>query len=161
VQAHGNVLRLHPAIPPTLSLLLDRLQGVRRYGRGWVARCPAHSDRTASLSLAAGEDERILIHCFAGCSVQAIVGAIGLTVGDLFPRRLADASPEHRRQLRDHARLANIRAAAACLDLEAAIVLIAASDVAAGRALPDHDLDRLAIAAERVRAARVALEACR
>lgn len=64
--------------------LLCHLEGVRESGRGWTARCPAHQDRSPSLSVAQGDDGRILLHCFAGCQVEAITAAIGLTVHDLF-----------------------------------------------------------------------------
>ena len=47
-------------------------------------RCPAHEDRHQSLSVGEGTDGRILIHCFAGCSMEAIVAATGLETSDLF-----------------------------------------------------------------------------
>lgn len=65
--------------------LLGRLAGVRRSGSGWSARCPAHDDRKPSLSISEGDDGRVLIKCFAGCSVEAIVSAVGLGLQDLFP----------------------------------------------------------------------------
>jgi Protein of unknown function (DUF3631)/Toprim-like len=65
--------------------LLGRLEGVRRSGKGWTARCPAHEDRQPSLSIAEGEDGRLLLHCFAGCPVERVVAAVGLELRDLFP----------------------------------------------------------------------------
>lgn len=53
----------------------------------YVARCPAHDDRHASLSLAEGDDETILLTCHAGCEPKDIVHAIGLEFRDLFARR--------------------------------------------------------------------------
>jgi hypothetical protein len=70
----------------TISKVLELLQGVRRSGSGWAARCPAHEDEKASLSVSEGEDGRVLIHCFAGCAAEAIVHAVGLEMGDLFPK---------------------------------------------------------------------------
>lgn len=67
--------------------ILERLEGVRQSGRGYTCRCPSHDDRSPSLSVAIGDDGRILLHCFAGCEVKNICEAIGLTVGDLFPDR--------------------------------------------------------------------------
>ena len=55
--------------------------------RGWEARCPAHADKTPSLSINEGADGRVLLHCFAGCSVEAITGALGLKKADLMPDR--------------------------------------------------------------------------
>jgi hypothetical protein len=68
--------------------LLSRLDGVRKSGAGrWVARCPAHEDRSPSLSIGEGTDGRLLMRCFAGCEVAEVVGAIGLDLSDLFPPR--------------------------------------------------------------------------
>ena len=63
---------------------LERLDNVKGSGKGWTARCPAHDDRNNSLSVAEGADS-LLLHCFAGCEVDDVVQALGLTMGDLFP----------------------------------------------------------------------------
>jgi putative DNA primase/helicase len=39
------------------------------------------------LSVSTGADGRVLLNCFAGCAVEAIVAALGLSMGDLFPER--------------------------------------------------------------------------
>lgn len=58
----------------------------RPAGRGrWVGHCPAHEDRTPSLSIAPGADGRILLHCFAGCSTESVLEALGLDWEALFP----------------------------------------------------------------------------
>ncbi len=44
----------------------------------------AHSDKRPSLSVNNGEDGRVLLKCFAGCTVQEIVGTLGLEMKDLF-----------------------------------------------------------------------------
>jgi hypothetical protein len=75
-----------------LDEFLARLENLRKSGRGWSARCPAHVDRSNSLSVALGDDGRLLVHCFAGCTVAEIVGAMGLHITDLFP----DAPPRAR-----------------------------------------------------------------
>ncbi len=54
----------------------------------YMCRCPAHDDRSASLSVRAkpsGKDgkERIYLHCQAGCSLDSVLGQMGLTTGDL------------------------------------------------------------------------------
>lgn len=61
------------------------LEGVKRSPRGWKARCPAHKDKSPSLSIREAEDGRILVHCFAGCEVHEICAALGLGVRDLYP----------------------------------------------------------------------------
>lgn len=73
-----------PAV--TAAELADRLGG-RRRGAGWQAKCPAHDDRQASLSISAGDGERVLIHCHAGCEADAVTAAMGLTMEDLMPAR--------------------------------------------------------------------------
>jgi hypothetical protein len=67
--------------------VLSHLQGVRRSGAGWTARCPNHDDRQASLSVKEGDDGRVLLHCFASCANADIVMSAGLSFPDLFPPR--------------------------------------------------------------------------
>lgn len=68
-----------------VARVLSRVQGAKPNGRGWLAKCPAHDDRTPSLSIAQGDDGRVLLKCHAGCTHQAIAGALGLAERDLFP----------------------------------------------------------------------------
>jgi putative DNA primase/helicase len=60
--------------------LVERLGG--RWGvNGGLCRCPAHDDRTPSLSVRPGR-RRLLFHCFAGCDARTIMRALsraGLT----------------------------------------------------------------------------------
>jgi hypothetical protein len=54
----------------TADALLHKLDGVRRTGTDrWIAKCPAHDDRRASLSIRELNDGRALLHDFAGCGV--------------------------------------------------------------------------------------------
>ena len=76
--------------------LLDRLERVRRSGAGWTARCPAHDDRRASLSVGRGDDRRWLLKCHAGCSFDAIVAALGIDARELFPAKRRDPAPARR-----------------------------------------------------------------
>lgn len=81
-----------PYVNP-VDRVLPLLDGVKGAGRGkWIARCPAHDDRDPSLSIREGDDGRVLIHCFTGCSVPDIVAALGLQMGDLFAQS-TPASP--------------------------------------------------------------------
>src|SRR5258705_267491 len=72
-----------------LEHVLGKLDGVKKTTAGWMARCPAHDDRNASLGIREGDDERVLINCHAGCATESVLTAIGLTMRDLFaaPRR--------------------------------------------------------------------------
>lgn len=66
--------------------ILDRLEYVRPTGSGrWMARCPAHTDGTPSLSVRQLSDQRILLHCFGGCGALDVLDSIGLEWADLFP----------------------------------------------------------------------------
>ena len=70
---------------PALDHVLAQLKGVRSSLHGWKACCPAHADREPSLSIGLGEQGQVLLKCFAGCSLERIVEAMGLTILDLFP----------------------------------------------------------------------------
>jgi len=71
--------------------LLSRLDRVKRAGPGrWIARCPAHEDRSPSLSIRECDDGRILLNDFGGCHVESVVAAVGLTLEDLMPPRAID-----------------------------------------------------------------------
>jgi DNA primase len=69
-----------------LGELLAMLDDVRAGQDGnHRARCPAHDDKDPSLSISQASDERLLIKCFAGCSAEDVLGALGLKLSDLFP----------------------------------------------------------------------------
>ena len=52
---------------------------IRRCGNGYIDVCPAHEDRTPSLSICEAEDGKIPLHCFAGCGFDETIGAAGLS----------------------------------------------------------------------------------
>lgn len=68
-----------------LEDVLKRLDGVKRSGGGYSARCPAHEDKNASLSIKQGDNGGIVLHCHAGCTPEQVVEALGLSMKDLFP----------------------------------------------------------------------------
>ena len=67
-----------------ITAILPLLQGAKKAGQGWSARCPAHDDGTASLSISEGSDGRTLLKCHAGCTTDAVCGKLGLNLSDLF-----------------------------------------------------------------------------
>lgn len=71
-------------IPPHLSAILERLGQIQPSKDGFMARCPAHDDHTPSLSIKLEEDSKILLHCFAECTTESILAALGLSFPDLF-----------------------------------------------------------------------------
>lgn len=141
------------------TMLLSRLDGVRRSGDGWRANCPnpVHQHRKPSLSITEAADGRILMECFRCHDTPAILGASGLELADLFPERIKDASPEGRRVAREAFKRASWAAALPVLAREAFVVLLAARDVLAGKVLPVADVDRLAAAVDRIEQAREVL----
>ncbi|MDR5726933.1 MAG: hypothetical protein RB191_05640 [Terriglobia bacterium] len=50
----------------------------------WSAKCPAHPDKNASLTITQGR-RGVLLKCWSqGCAVASIVAALGLRMADLF-----------------------------------------------------------------------------
>lgn len=66
-----------------LNQVIDRLEVTGPAGAGWSAKCPAHDDRTASLSVSEGDTGGVVLYCHAGCDTDKVVAAIGLTLADL------------------------------------------------------------------------------
>jgi hypothetical protein len=123
--------------------VLDRLEGVKPSKPGsWIAICPAHEDKSPSLSVRELEDGRVLIHCFAGCEVSEILRAIGLTITDLFARPRANY-------------LEPVKGGFSAAELlmliahEVTVAAILATDAQKGP-LNEVDLDRLLAAAGRI-----------
>lgn len=95
----------HSASGTALDRVLAALPHARRRGAHWIAPCPAHEDRHPSLSIRA-EGDRVLLHCFSGCSVVEVVSALGLIVADLFdePHRKYERSATRRPPTQDEVR---------------------------------------------------------
>lgn len=123
--------------------LISCLDKVRRSGRGWVAQCPAHDDRTPSLSIREGY-LGILIRCWAGCSLDEICTALGLKPCDLFydtrpdPARIREA--HHRRQVKDAAQKAALYRPDVFREAEAITKAVTITDVSA---LSGKELDEM------------------
>ncbi len=70
-----------------LERILLQLQDVKQAGNSYIARCPAHDDEKASLSLSRGDDGRVLMYCHAGCAIEEICSTLGIKTRDLFPKQ--------------------------------------------------------------------------
>lgn len=69
-----------------LEKVLSCLDKVKAAGTNkWKACCPAHDDKNPSLAITETSDGTVLLKCWAGCTAQNIVSAIGLELRDLFP----------------------------------------------------------------------------
>lgn len=65
------------------EVVLPKLEGIRPAAGGYSAKCPAHDDSSPSLSVKAGDNQPVVFHCFAGCSQDDILAALGLTWEDV------------------------------------------------------------------------------
>jgi len=68
-----------------VARLRERLHVVRGDADHFIARCPAHPDRRASLSVRRGRNGCALVRCFAGCATADVLAAVGQQLRDLFP----------------------------------------------------------------------------
>lgn len=127
--------------------IIDKLHNVRQTGKGrWIACCPAHDDKSPSLSIRQCDDGALLLHCFAGCDIHSIVDALAIDIEDLFPK----TDQQHRpRERRPFIPMDVLRASLT----ESQVVLIACHDILNGAALTDADFKRLQTAHERLQQA--------
>ena len=135
------------------AALLERLEGVRQTRAGeWIARCPAHGDKRPSLSVRELDDGRTLLHCFASCTAEEVLNAVGLDYSALFPEQ-----PKGGYYVRNPRRPFSAIAVLRCVGFEATVAAVAAADLARGEAITEADRARLLLAAERLgKAAEVA-----
>lgn len=125
------------------TALLSRLDKVRRTKPGtWVACCPAHEDKHPSMAIR-DEDGKVLVHCFAGCSTEEILDAVGLSFSDLMPDRVEHHSSPIRKPYTDRELLTVIAT-------ESAVAALLAADLANGKQI---DTARLTLAAGRIKSA--------
>lgn len=128
-----------------VDVLLSRLEGVKRLAPGkWVAKCPAHKDRRASLSVRETEQGIVLCHCFAGCSISEVLAAVNMDFDALFPPSdgVARAAPAVRRPF-------SIGEVIAALGSELGVAWVLLTDMASGREINAADRRRAGVAKER------------
>ena len=95
----------------TLDELLPRLDSIRQRGNGrWSVRCPAHTDKSPSLSVSEGA-KGVLLKCWAGCTLTEICRSLGIEQRDVFfdaldsnPARRREAAQQRDRQRRERER---------------------------------------------------------
>lgn len=127
---------------------VQRLSKVKGRNGSWTACCPAHEDKSPSLSVREADDGRVLVHCFGGCDVHTVLGAVGMDMTDLFPER--DERLDHNQVTKP------IKPAFYASDLlriasfECLVVMIAAYDMRRGKKLSESDMNRLQIAQQRI-----------
>lgn len=132
--------------------LLARLERVTQCASDrWRATCPAHESRNGSQTLSVRElpDGTLLIKCFAGCEITAVLSAVGLELSDLFPcqhRAPIQGRPSQRPR---HYHM--VREALTALAHDSMVVVIAAEQLAGGVPLNGADMEILWRAAARIR----------
>jgi hypothetical protein len=128
----------------SVDTLISRLNKVKRNGTGqWMAQCPCHADKTASLAIKDCGDGRILINCFALCDTYSILRSIGLDWHDVLPESTAG----------NHKPVNQIIYPSEALKLiqfETRIVLVAAYDLKHNKLLTSDELARLELAMQRI-----------
>jgi len=129
----------------SVDTLLQRLTKVKGGKGRWTACCPSHEDRSPSLAIRETEDGRILLKCFGGCSVQEIVGSIGMDIGELFPPD--DKLSHHKPRVKNAFYAKDLLRV---IEFESVLVSVAASNLANGVKLTDNDRSRLRQAQERI-----------
>jgi hypothetical protein len=129
-----------------LSLVLSKFEKVSGTKNRFKALCPAHGDRTPSLSITEGDDGRVLLHCFGGCSFDSILTAMGLSIVELFPPNGSLSK----------ATLAGIsrRELSTAVDFEKTILYFVKADEAKGREIVPSDIERAQLALQRITKAK-------
>ncbi|MCR9118097.1 MAG: hypothetical protein NXI22_14265, partial [bacterium] len=87
-----------------IERVLAQLPDAQKTKEGWKARCKAHDDNNPSLSIATADDGRVLLHCHAGCRVEAVCDSLGLRMIDLMPTGDTIAKPSGKKSSADSKR---------------------------------------------------------
>ena len=72
----GDATHTWEGLKMTSAETIAKALGGRKTGNGWIARCPLHDDQTPSLSISAGRDGKVLVHCHAGCNQRDVFIAV-------------------------------------------------------------------------------------
>jgi hypothetical protein len=121
----------------SIDTLLSKVHRLKKTGDSkWLACCPAHDDKSPSLAIKLADDQ-ILIHCFAGCDVSAIVGALALELSDLMPESKRHTRPNNKRPKFNKSELFDR------IVEESAISIVAIRQVFSGTPLNDDDMARV------------------
>ena len=133
----------------SIETLLSRVDGVRETGQGkYIARCPAHEDKSPSLAIKECSDGRILIHDFAGCETEDVLAAVGMTFSDVMPEKIG-TEHSYRPQ-----KWINAKDALATLDHEALVVSIIGADFLEHKEIDEDTWSRLAVSVSRINGTR-------
>lgn len=68
-------------------------RNVKKSGDKYLSLCPAHDDSNPSLCISESGDGKILLKCFAGCSVEKICASLHIPITSLFRKDIQE-NPE-------------------------------------------------------------------
>jgi AAA domain len=57
------------------------LEGLKPVGDQWTALCPTHEDRNPSLTIRVNDEDKVIVHCHAGCDPLGILAVLGVESG--------------------------------------------------------------------------------
>lgn len=122
----------------SVETILMMLEGVKSSGKGkWVALCPVHGDRTASMGVKECGDGTVLINCFAcGANGMEVAEALGVSFSELFPPDSGRPSGPSREQM-------------ATVEQDKVVMMIYEADKRGGRDQTLADYKRYKLAQER------------
>jgi hypothetical protein len=127
---------------------VQRLSKVKGRNGSWTACCPAHEDKSPSLSVREADDGRVLVHCFGGCDVHSVLGAVGMDMSDLYSDREERLdSDQVGKPLKPAFYASDLLRIAS---FECLVVMIAAYDMRRGKKLSEEDMTRLETAQQRI-----------
>jgi hypothetical protein len=109
-----------------LERVLGALRGTRRTGSCWIALCPAHEDKHPSLSIRE-KNGKVLLHCFAGCTPEAVCAALGIKMRDLFTEPKTARKPEPRIVREVQEQMTGLRSRLTPRDRQRSVVVVLAN----------------------------------
>lgn len=136
-----------------VEAILQRLESVKKEGKGFRALCPACGGTSRKLTIVEGDDGRALLHCFGCTDTLAVLNAIGLRWADVYPFRAWPKTRDEQRKDLRIMREAGWRSALGVLDYETVIVCVAYAQIIDGNPLSIEDHDRLLLAGKRIASA--------
>jgi hypothetical protein len=133
----------------SVDKLLNNLKKVqRKANNAWMACCPAHDDRSPSLSIKDTGDGKLVLKCFAGCETIDVLGAICLDWEDVMPPK----QPVERIQtMKPQKPTIYATDALRVVKTEAQIITMAAMDITKGRKINEPEMARIKLAMERIK----------
>ena len=122
----------------SVEAILMMLEGVKANGNNkWVALCPVHGDKTASMGIKECSDGTVLMNCFAcGANGMEIAEAAGVSSSELFPPDSGRPTGPSREQR-------------ATIETDKVIMMIYEADKRGGREQTLADYKRYKLARER------------